>query len=99
MPFLVLSNRCLELLLPDIAPGANSVADDFDIELRHSSNCGFKHAKERKDKMCRQALEKERRTTIIGWLDYIQERSHRESIERKVKVITYHREVGRGMVG
>jgi hypothetical protein len=61
MPFLVLSNGCLKLLLPDIAPWANSVANDLDIELHHFAKCWFKHAKEMKDKMCRR-IERKRET-------------------------------------
>jgi hypothetical protein len=48
---LVLRNGRLQLLLPDIAPGAHSVADDLDVELRHPAESRFKHAKGKKDYM------------------------------------------------
>jgi hypothetical protein len=58
--FLVLRNGGLELLLPDITPGAHSVADDLDVELRHLAKCRFKHAKEKKDNMFKELKEGER---------------------------------------
>lgn len=61
MPLFVLSNGCFKLLLPDIAPGANRVTDDLDIELRHFAKCGFKHAKGEKDNMCMR-IERKRET-------------------------------------
>jgi hypothetical protein len=50
VPLLVLRNGHFKPLLPNIAPGAHSVADDLDIELCHLPKRRFKHAKEKKDK-------------------------------------------------
>jgi hypothetical protein len=58
VPLLVLRNGCLQLLLPNIAPGAHRVADNFDIKLRHVAKCRFKHA--RKERHYVQKIERER---------------------------------------
>lgn len=48
IPLLVLGNGRLKFLLPNIAPGAHSVADNLNIELRHLAKRRFKHAKGKK---------------------------------------------------
>jgi hypothetical protein len=44
MEFLVGGDSLLELLLAYITPRADSVADDLNLELRHSAQCGPEHA-------------------------------------------------------
>jgi hypothetical protein len=46
MPFTVLGNGFLELLFPNITPRADSITNDFDIELRHLAQGRSQHAPE-----------------------------------------------------
>lgn len=64
MPFLVLGNGFLKLLLADIAPGADSIADNLDVELGHFAKQIF----ERNDQQFAQENLDKERNDIVSWL-------------------------------